>query len=304
VAGRRARWLRALRAWTTAAACAFVAGGLALAQPAPGADQPAEPAGGGADPAALSVELLGDGRVRLEARGVSRDQALAALAGAAGFEVAEGAGRPASAALGLRLPDATLEDALAEVLRGVPHHLHYEAGPDGAVSLRRVTVGLLPEARPALAARVNGRRNHDGPAGAPARAREEPERSERAAGLADARDEEERTGAIAAMRPEQDLAPLVAALADPSPRVRVAAAGSLGRVELGEDAFRATDALLGALADRDPAVVAAAVAALESVYDVLPDPRIREAVGRLGRPRDARVRAAVDSFREWTEEEP
>ncbi|HEX2484676.1 MAG TPA: hypothetical protein VHQ66_05225, partial [Myxococcota bacterium] len=72
MAGRRARRLRALKACASAAAGAVLAGGVALAGPAAGAsDPPATLAAiesaplGAADPAALSVELLGDGRVRL-----------------------------------------------------------------------------------------------------------------------------------------------------------------------------------------------------------------------------------------------
>jgi hypothetical protein len=45
------------------------------------------------------------------------------------------------------------------------------------------------------------------------------------------------------------------------------------------------------------------VEGLESVYDVLPDPRIRAGIARLTSHPDTDVRAAASSFLEWTEGE-
>lgn len=256
----------------------------------------------------VEVERLGDDRVRLRARGEPREAVLDALAREAGVDLARGSGRPAPYAVSAELADATLEEAFARVLEGVPYHLHYEAGPpDGAVTLRRVTIGLLPaagsaeEADESAAGAARARRPPDPPPDVDAPA-DEDERRERAAALRDARSEAERAEAASLTRPSEDLPALLDHLADPSAQVRAAAAASLAEVEFGEDAFRAADGLVAALDDPDPAVVAAAVGALEDVYDVLPHPRIRAAVARLGRPSDPDVRAAVESFREWTED--
>jgi hypothetical protein len=259
-------------------------------------------ASGGASAAPpLAVERLGEGRVRVEARGAPRDAVLEALARAGGFRIEPGAGSPPAATLALELREASLEDALAQALAGVPYHLHYEPDEaDGAVALRRVTVGLLPAAAPAADAppeRVRARRP-------PAPAPSEDERRARLAALRDARSEADREEAASLMRPDEDLPALLACLRDPGPGVRARAAASLGAVELGEDAFRATEGLLGLLGDADPAVVAAAVEALESVYDVLPHPRIRAGVARLASHPDAEVRDAAASFLEWAEEQP
>ena len=271
-----------------------------------------EEAGAGAASAPLVVERVGDDRLRVEARGVSRDALLEALARAAGFTVAVGAGRPAPRTLSLDLPDVPVEEALAAALEGVPYHLHYQASEaDGTVALRRVTVGLLPPAPsappgpPAGESAEHARRRADREAAPAAEAaRSEDERRERLASLRDARTDTEREEAASLMRPDADLEALLAYLRDPSARVRARAAASLGAVELGENAFRATDGLLAALGDADSAVVLAAVDALESVYDVLPDPRIRAGVARLAGHRDPAVRDAAAAFREWTEEEP
>ena len=107
------------------------------------------------------------------------------------------------------------------------------------------------------------------------------------------------------MRAEQQLPDLVEMLSsDASAQVRASAAAALGEAEGGESAYRAVDALLGALGDADAGVVAAAVQALEDLHDLLPDPRIAAAVTPLARHGDARVRKAAESFREWTEDEP
>jgi HEAT repeat protein len=106
------------------------------------------------------------------------------------------------------------------------------------------------------------------------------------------------------MRVEEDLPALAELLAsDPSPAVRAAAASSLGDAEGGESAYRAVDVLLGVLGDGDASVVTAAISALEDLHDLMPDPRIRAGVEALARHGDPKVRGAVASFREWTEDE-
>jgi len=285
--------LPAVAALAVAAAVAFA-----------GAAEPsvvAEPMG--LDPARVD-------RVRLRAQSAPRDEVLAALAHAARFEIVPGDGRPAPRALTLDLADAAVEDALAEVLAGVPYHLHYEPG-EGGVSLRRVTVGLLPpragaarssrpaarDARPVAFATRSGERAEARPDYAERRARLEK--------LRGARSDADRAEAASLMRPDEDLAGLLAYLRDPSAEVRARAAESLGDVELGEDAFRTRDALLEALGDPEPAVVAAAVEALSSLHEVLPDPRIRAGVARVARHPAAAVRDAVAEFRAWADtEEP
>jgi HEAT repeat protein len=85
---------------------------------------------------------------------------------------------------------------------------------------------------------------------------------------------------------------------DASAEVRQAAAESLAE----GNAFEVTPPLLGALADPDPGVVAAAVRGLEDVYDEAPDPRIRQKIAGLREHRDADVREAVEEFESWVEE--
>ena len=113
-------------------------------------------------------------------------------------------------------------------------------------------------------------------------------------------DADVRLGAVESMEPDAgDRTRLERMLRDdPSPEVRAAAAEQLAE----GDPFDATASLLGALADADPAVVEAAVRALEDVYDEAPDPRIRESIGVLREHRDADVREAVEEFEGWIEE--
>jgi hypothetical protein len=206
------------------------------------------------------------------------------------------------------------------------------SGRPGEVALRRVTVGLSPPAEAGEGAPRLGPPRLEAPRGlgeAAARAarddarasdaeaagegsqRGEPEALEEERRRAeieaawDSRAEAERARAAALMSPDEDAARLIELLrVDPSPRVRARAAASLADVQLGEEAFAAADALLAALDDSDPAVVAAAVRALEDVHDVLPDPRIREAVAPLAASADPEVSEAVRSLLAWTEEEP
>lgn len=259
------------------------------------------------------VERLPDGRFRVRSRGASRFLVLQELAGAARFAIRPGAGNAPSLLLDLDLEGVSAEAALAHILAGVPYHLHYEAdAPGGEVALRRVTVGLLPGAPGPPAAASSSPRAAGGGGKGPFFGRgarqgralgEEERRAEIEANL-HSRSDEERAFAASLMRADEQLPELGELLAkDPSPLVRARAATSLGEAEGGEPAFHAVDALLGALGDADPGVVAAAVAALEDLYDLLPNPRIRTAVAPLAGHADPRVRAAAESFREWTEDE-
>jgi hypothetical protein len=210
---------------------------------------------------------------------------LAELARAAGLEMRAPASRASRRRIELELEGASLDAALGAILGDVAHTRHYGPGGPGSpeATLRAVTVGP--------------------PVSAPAQ--EAPE--QRATGAPDPRngDDAERALAVSSLGPETELAELVGALrGDPSPEVRRHAAEALGGVEGGEDAFRAADALMAALADPDPDVVASAVRALEDVHDVLPDPRIRASVAALAAHRDPAVRGAVAAFLEWTDDEP
>jgi hypothetical protein len=280
-------------------------------QPAPAARRSEEPR--------LRVERDGAGSFRVRARGAPRIKLLEEIARLARFAIVPGPGGAVPGRLDLELEGASVEEVLERILADVPHHLHYEAGAaeGGEVALRRLTVGALPPSAaappaagtPRRAGARSGKRPGDerpGRAGGPEeRARSEEERLAEIEAGRDSRFADERAAAAALMRAEENLPELLALLAeDPSAEVRGNAAAALGEAEGGETAYRAADALLGALGDGDPAVVAAAVASLEELYDVIPDPRIRAGVEPLARHADPRVRAAVASFREWVEDEP
>jgi hypothetical protein len=263
----------------------------------------------------VAVSAEGGGRYRVVARGAPRFQVLQELARTAGFEIEVGTGDPSPLRLiELDLDGAGAEEALAEILGDVPRELHYEPAAPGADAARlaRVTVGLPPPV-PIASATVpppepggeglvlHPRRGRRG-AG---RAQSEEDRLAEIEAKRRSSDPADRARAAELMEPEQELPALLTYLADdPSGEVRARAAESLADVPEGERAFRVREGLLGALRDPDPAVVAAAVTSLEDLYDVLPDPRIRARVLALGGRGDPRVRAAVDSFREWTEDEP
>lgn len=257
----------------------------------------------------LRVARASDGSLRVEARQVPRFQVLQELARTAGFSVRAGSGRPPPRTLDLDLEGVSAEQALARILGDVPHHLDYE--PDAAAGesvLRRVTVGLLPTAaageHPAKRARFKSPRSEERSEAQEPAPRSDEERRAEIEAKRGSRDAAERARAAALMRPEEQLADLAATLAsDPDPGVRASAAGALGEVEGGEIAFQAADALLAATLDPDPEVAAAAIVGLESVHDVLPDPRFRARVAALAGHRDPRVRAAVASFLEWTDDD-
>jgi len=268
--------------------------------------QPLPPAE--AEASRLRVSRAEGGRLRVVARAAPRRQVLEELARSAGFTVNEGLGGLPARDLDLDLEAASVEEALALVLADVPRHLHYEPAPGtGEATLRRVTVGRLPDAEAAAAAEAeppaaqrvspSGRRPVDAV----------PSERERLAAIEaarDSRDPEARAYAASLMRPEEELEALLALLArDPDAQVRASAASSLGDAEGGETAFRAGEALLAAVGDVDPAVAAAAIGALEDVHDLVPDPRYRARIAPLARHPDARVRAAAASFLEWTEDD-
>jgi hypothetical protein len=263
-------------------------------------------------PGRAEVRREADGSLRVRARAAPRLAVLQKLTRAAGFAITPGLGHPPPRSLDLDLAGVSVEQALDAVLGDVPHHLHYEVAGDEAV-LRRVTIGMLrtsgAAAAPGSEAELGAREEKPrlgAPSWADRRAGSQRDEESRRAAIEDgrdSRDETERAAAAALMRPEEDLPQLLEYLAsDPSAAVRANAAGALADVDGGENAFRAADALLAALRDSDPAVVAAAVGALEDLYDVLPDPRLRTGVAALENHTDPRVRAAVATFREWTED--
>jgi hypothetical protein len=312
----RGRGLALAAALALLAAC----GGDEERAGAPPAPPPrSAPAAVAEDAGALRVERAGEGRFRVRAKGASRFLVLQELARVAHFSIRPGIGAAPPLLLDLDLDEVSAETALARILRGVPYHLHYEAEPAGRaeVALRRVTVGLLPPEIPLgaaqpLAADRAPRRAGDARGAIEAFAESRRQRAvsdeERRAEIEShlhSRIEEDRVLAASLMRVEEDLPALAELLAsDPSPAVRAAAAASLGDAEGGESAYGAVDALIGVLGDGDAGVVAAAIGALEDLHDLMPDPRIREAVAALARHGDPKVRGAVASFREWTEDEP
>jgi hypothetical protein len=262
-------------------------------------------------------------------------EALAALGEAAGFRAERGAGAPEGAPLLLALESASLEDALAAILAGIPYHVHYEFA-DGDLSptrpfegrgvvLARVGGGESAAGAPPATAvpapapfdpgrrgpppRAEGRRlgKRPGRDDDPDRARQREEAAarerERATKIARQWDdprEDMRLEAVELMEPEgEDRARLETLLQDdPSPEVRIAAAETLAD----GDAFEVMEGLLAALRDPDPGVVAAVVRGLEDVYGDAPSPHIRERVLELRDHRDPGVREAVAAFEEWIEE--
>jgi hypothetical protein len=256
-----------------------------------------------------------DGSFAVHVDGAPRAQVLDALAEAAGFGIVPGRGAAAPRRLSLHLEEASAEEALGQILAGVPHHVHYERQASGGpVELRRVTVGLLPppqargEGRARLGQRLRERRLALAERTPEELALLQIEREERTAErrslvahLRDSPIDRDRARAATLMKPETDLDALVDYLfEDPSPDVRERAAESLADAPAGEPALTAAEALIEALADPDAGVVAAAIAALEDVHDTLPDPRIRQAIADRADHPDARVREAADDFARWT----
>jgi hypothetical protein len=255
------------------------------------------------------------GRYSVLATDAAPAEILAALAAAAGFEV-EGAGGAPEAPRSLALREVTLESALASILGGVAYDVQFAPGTGAAGAMPtpiRVRIardpagagprpGPTPEAprpRPPPGTEAGAEASSARDPAALESARAEAERAESVArGWTDPRDAV-RLEAVAQMDPEAapDRARLGALLrADPSPEVRIAAAEALAE----GDPFAVMDALLGALEDPEPEVIAAAVRALEDVYEEAPSPRIRERIQGLAQHRDATVREAVAEFEEWS----
>jgi hypothetical protein len=312
------------------------------AAPAPAAPSAASPqarAAAGEIPDLSAALALAEGAVQVTrgaagwtvlAHGAPPFEVLTALGDAAGFGAERSPGAPEGTPLTVALEDASLESALAAILAGLPHHVHYEFA-DGDLSparpfegrevvLARVRVGALAAATaapppvdpgrrgpPPIAQRLRGEKGalrEDDPERARRREEADARESERAEQIARQWNDpraDVRLEAVELMAPEaeEDRGRLETLLAeDPSPEVRAAAAETLAE----GDAFEVMENLLAALGDPDPGVVAAVVRGLEDVYDEAPNPRIRERVAELREHRDASVREAVQAFEEWIEE--
>jgi hypothetical protein len=260
------------------------------------AEQAAPPAATPAPAASAPVarELQGvrirrqpDGRLRVRAHRAPRGDVLRELGKVAGFAVE---GIPPTGSVDLELESASAEDVLAAVLDAVAHDLEYAPARDEA-ELVRVVLGPR-RARPAAPAREAAP-----PAKLPTEEAEADPRSRSEAVRVQAgRDPGERLEG----EPRELMASLASA-ADPG--TRAAAARALGDLEGGEDAFLAAQALLRSLSDRDPQVLAASITALESLHDLIPDPRHLEAVRRLRDHADPEVRRAATAFLAWTDDE-
>jgi hypothetical protein len=237
-------------------------------------------------------------RYALASNDAPAGDALAALADEAGFAIEGELSEPDARTGRIELRDVTALAALRAVLAGEEYVAHVEPQGSGGSTLSRVTIG--PAATPPAAAEPapapDARARRDA---APPGDEESPGEAERRALVdrdwQDPRDSV-RLEAMEQMEPELDRDKLAELLrADPSPEVRAAAADLLAESE----PFAATEPLLAALGDRDPAVVLAAVRSLEDVYDAVPNPRIRERVAALREHGDPSVRAAVADFEEW-----
>jgi hypothetical protein len=101
----------------------------------------------------LRVESNLDGEVGIDARGVTIDQALGAIASKGGFDVMiePGVVRPL---VNIAVPMAPVEDVLREVLRGRNYALVY----DGDASLSRVIILRPPSPSPVRGSRAAYRR--------------------------------------------------------------------------------------------------------------------------------------------------
>lgn len=278
-----------------------------------------------AAPGTTRVERRGDA-YDVQVNGDSAWRAVEELSVVAGFRAERGHGDLPEDPVYLRLEGTDVDTALAAILRGVPHHVHYEfvgepvtapPWPDRPVALRRVTVGSLwtPERRigpPGLepGRGVPGfvRAARDEAALRPQRTseleleiRREPDAREEILERALADDHPDvRAEAVALLEPEGDeLEILAQRLAlDESPEVRVAAAEALARGH----GYRTTPRLLDALDDPDPSVVVAAISALEDAWADRPLPEVRERVAALRSHEDEAVREAAADFEAWIEE--
>jgi hypothetical protein len=271
-------------------------------------DAPASPAAPARPAPPPAIELPPPGEARavrsgdrytFASNGAPTADALEALAAEARFEIEGGPAGAGAPGARIELRDVGAIEALRVILAQEPWIAHFAPDASGQVTLARVRVGApTASAAPERPPRTAPRSAPDGPAPHEA-PDEDPAEADRRAAVArdwqDARDSV-RLEAVDAMEPDLDGEKLAALLrADPSPEVRAAAAEVLSE----GDAFTVTEPLLGALEDRDPSVVLAAVRSLEDVYDAVPNPRIRERIAALREHQDANVRAAVADFEEW-----
>ncbi len=238
----------------------------------------------GLDPASLPLGeaqawLEGDALVSAVGNGAPRGAILAALARAAGFELAIGPEARLEQLLSLRVEHEPLEVALARALAGVSHELFYSTDASGASRLTHVRVGL-EAARSQVAASDGGRRRRGHALPRPERTPEQhQERAERARrlrveSLENLASPDEALRADAAKWLDVSKADGFEAakerlLADESPIVRAAAAEALLDSDVG-----AVKPLLQALEDPDSRVVLAALEALEFVGDASTVPQI------------------------------
>jgi hypothetical protein len=209
----------------------------------------------------------------------ARRDVLNALADAAGFTLAVGPEVELDQPFTLHVEREPLEVTLARVLVGVPHALYYEKDPaSGAPRLERVTVGI-EWTRLAEATASPPRCSECGAD----RATVTPLRAEPLENL-ESEDEALRRKGVTRLdvRSSEGFEAAANRLAnDESPLVRVAAAETL----VGSDAD-AIPPLLQALADPDPRVVLAALQALEFVGDASVVPALSRLLGH----RDDEVR--------------
>jgi hypothetical protein len=238
-------------------------------------------------PGAWSVTVSG-GVARIVANAAPRGEVLRELAERGGFELELGEGAvlpPLSARI-----EGSLDEALPIVVGPLDYRVERVFEPGLAShQVRRVSVGTVEPDRPDPPA-PSGSGSHGWP-----RIEELRERLEPSARLTmvfeklESPDPDERAGAVAELEPaEEELEVLRAALEDdPAAAVRIAAAEQLA----GAGSYGATQALLAALSDRDPEVVAAVVEGLASSGDasVIPElaallehrePGVRDAAAR------------------------
>ena len=290
------------------------------------ADRPAqEPATASAESAASDAEPVAEralpqpgqslvwihrGAVTVLANRAPRLQVLRDLAREGRFELEIGADAQASGAVTLRAEEVSLERALARLLKDVPYTLHYAVDAESEeATLTRLALGET-NAKVGLAKTVERReQKSQGPApktgrevGSREREREpdttayDARQAETLRQLED-RSTEVRVEAAEVVYPDaHGIEALAARLTDdPEPRVRVAAAESLGySVEDPE----ALGALLRALHDPEPEVVITALDAIEFVGD---HTVILELGFLLGHP-DAEVREATAEAIWWLED--
>ena len=265
------------------------------AAPRATAEHPAPPPAIELPPPGEARAVRSGERYAFASNGAPTADALDALAAEAHFEVEGEPGGAGAPGPRLELRDVGALVALRAILAEEAWVAHFAPDAAGHATLARVSVGA-PAA--SAAPEEPSRATPEQPTPHASPPEDEAEADRRAAVERDWQDARDsvRLEAVDAMEPDLDGEKLAALVrADPSPEVRAAAAEVLSE----GDAFTVTEPLLGALDDRDPSVVLAAVRSLEDVYDAVPNPRIRERIAALREHQDANVRAAVADFEEW-----